>query len=187
MAIFLVRHGETDWNREMRMQGREDIPLNDSGIWQAKNCGKAFDKIKIDKIISSPLSRAKLTAEIIGEHQEIKDILIDPDLIERDFGIYSGNTYVQGDSYRNSNGTDGMETLEDLFERMEQVVKKYINQGNVILVSHGASINAALSVFSKGEIGLGKTWLKNSSFISRFSTNPILVMVIRKRSKAAPA
>ena len=162
MKIYLVRHGETQWNVESRMQGHEDIPLNENGLDQAEACGRVFESIKAKRIVTSPLKRASKTAEIIGEHMHIQDTELEPLLIERDFGIYSGNKYVKGDSYRDSNGTDKMESLEALFTRMKKFLEKYKLSQDVVVVSHGASINAMLSVISKNEVGLGKTWLKNA-------------------------
>jgi uncharacterized phosphatase len=162
MRIYLVRHGETEWNQQMRMQGREDIPLNEHGIRQAEECARAFEKIHVKRIVSSPLERALHTARIIGNHIKVEDILIDEDLTERDFGIYSGCTYEKRDSYKNSDGSDGVETVEQLLSRMNKMIQKYRGGEDIILVSHGAAINAIISIVSKGEIGLGKTWLKNA-------------------------
>ena len=125
MSLYLVRHGETDWNKKMLLQGREDIPLNEEGIRQAHECGKAFrDKMKnqIDRIVSSPLARATKTAEIIAMYLDIDEIEIEENLTEREFGILSGQPYEKAGSYRESNGEDGMESMGMLFERMERVV-----------------------------------------------------------------
>jgi len=162
MSIYLVRHGETDWNKQKLMQGREDIPLNENGILQAGKCARAFEKIAVKRIISSPLGRAAETARIIGEYVGITDVELDEDLTERDFGIFSGKPYEMRASYTDSDGSDGVESLEHLLDRMERTIRKYCGQEEIVIVSHGAAINAALTVFSKGEIGLGKTWLNNA-------------------------
>jgi broad specificity phosphatase PhoE len=64
MEICIIRHGETDWNKEKRLQGRENIPLNEEGINQIKNTIEYLKKYKWDIIITSPLSRAKQSAEL---------------------------------------------------------------------------------------------------------------------------
>ena len=77
--IYLVRHGQTDWNLEGRYQGRIDIKLNSKGIEQAKEIKEKLKEIKFDKVFSSPLKRALETAQIITDN----DIEIDERLIER--------------------------------------------------------------------------------------------------------
>ena len=91
MRIYLIRHGETDWNLEGKLQGREDIPLNDNGIQQAIICGQAFKGRKIKAILTSPLIRAKRTAEIIAEMSGIKKVIVEDGLIKMIFHIYIKN------------------------------------------------------------------------------------------------
>ena len=66
MKIYVIRHGETDWNRELRLQGREDVPLNAAGKIQAAVCGDALKGLGIQAVFTSPLSRARLTGEILA-------------------------------------------------------------------------------------------------------------------------
>jgi probable phosphoglycerate mutase len=68
MMIYLIRHGETDWNHQRRRQGRRDIPLNDQGRVQMHACGELLSGLPADLIVTSPLSRAVNSAEIIAEH-----------------------------------------------------------------------------------------------------------------------
>lgn len=92
MNIFLVRHGQTEQNKFKKIQGRKDYPLNEAGIDQAKNASKMISTLNLhfDVIISSPLSRAKQTANIINESLKINTFLIDENLIEREFGDAEG-------------------------------------------------------------------------------------------------
>lgn len=87
--LYIFRHGETDWNVEKRSQGWIDIPLNNTGVKQAKDLAKVLEPIDLDIIISSPLSRSLDTAKIVAEPQNIKIITHD-DLRERNFGILGG-------------------------------------------------------------------------------------------------
>lgn len=88
-GIFLVRHGETDWNQESRFRGRVDIPLNDNGLEQAKKVGQALKDVPLAAVYCSPLSRALQTAEEIAsihdlhlqEHEGFNDM---------DFGEWQG-------------------------------------------------------------------------------------------------
>lgn len=84
--IYIVRHGQTDWNVEGKYQGRIDIELNVNGINQAKQISEKLKDIKFDKIFSSPLKRALQTAIIISGG----DIIIDDRLIERSNGELEG-------------------------------------------------------------------------------------------------
>lgn len=92
-VICLVRHGETEWNTVGKLQDRENIKLNKNGIQQAEKCGLYLREKQWDIIISSPLSRAKHTAEIINTYMLIPVDLIEMDnFIERDYGMASGLT-----------------------------------------------------------------------------------------------
>jgi len=168
MKICFVRHGETDWNTQKRVQGREDIPLNEDGRRQAEELGRILAAHKWDVIVSSPLGRAYDTAVAIGENCGISadSILFDIDLIERDFGELSGAVY--GDDFLERMQTDvaGIETASAVRERVYgallRIVDVYAGK-DVIAVSHGGAINALLYRLSGGEIGSGKTWLGNAS------------------------
>ena len=84
--FFLVRHGETEWNRERRIQGVSDIPLNDTGRAQAAALGDILVGHNFDLIVSSPLSRADETARIIAQRLGMPAPITVPDLIERNYG-----------------------------------------------------------------------------------------------------
>ncbi len=165
MKICLIRHGQTDWNVQGRFQGREDIPLNERGIQQAKECGRALAGDDFKAVISSPLSRASKTAEIIAEIVSAEQVIIEKDITERDFSKVSGMTPVQREAFYASGEKDDKEPWEKLCKRMISSIKKYgeqFNGYNIIMVSHGASINSVLSFLSGGKTGTGKIILKNT-------------------------
>jgi len=87
--IYLVRHGQTDWNRDLIYRGRTEIKLNETGIKQAGLIGKAFAGEKVGGIFSSPLERAVKTAEIVGSVLGIKPV-VDEGLIDIDYGKWTG-------------------------------------------------------------------------------------------------
>lgn len=91
-TIYLVRHGETNWNAEKRMQGQTDIPLNDKGEQQATLCGAALKPEDYDVVISSQLQRAKRTAEIINQYLGLPFEVME-DFAERHFGDAEGLTF----------------------------------------------------------------------------------------------
>ncbi|MDD4113200.1 MAG: histidine phosphatase family protein [Herbinix sp.] len=165
MNIYLIRHGETDWNLIGKVQGREDIPLNDTGKSQAKKCAIALQSTGIKTIISSPLKRAVETANIIANIHNGMEVIIDEDLIERDFGDLSGMTYDRRKYFDTFGHEETMESLDKLSKRLIDCIQryaiKYLDQ-DIVMISHGAAINSVIMVLSDGEKGSGKTRLKNA-------------------------
>jgi uncharacterized phosphatase len=164
MKIALVRHGETDWNKEGRLQGREDIPLNDAGIGQAAEAAEYLAKSSWDAIITSPLARAKQTAGIIAEKTGIARIHEEAGFIEREMGEVSGLTMEERKAAFPDGTFGGMEPLEQLQARVSKAVLTYAEHyagSDIIVVSHGAAISAFLAYISHGEIGTGRFMLKN--------------------------
>jgi uncharacterized phosphatase len=165
MKIYLIRHGQTDWNIQGRFQGREDIPLNEIGIKQAMECGFALKGKNYKAVISSPLSRARRTAEIIADIVTAGKVIIEERITERDFSKVSGMTPSEREIFYASGEEDDKEPWDALCDRMISCLRDYgerfMNQ-NIIMVSHGASINAVLSVLSSGITGTGKIILKNT-------------------------
>ena len=167
--ICLIRHGQTTWNKERRIQGLEDIPLNEVGYQQAKDCGEALLKAGWSgcKIVSSPLTRALETARCIGEVLGIPEIGIAENLKERDYGTASGKPKdfkgrkieFSEEQYQN------VESWEHVQKRMERCVTQIAEQqkDDVILISHGAAISALLDKLSKGAIDPSCHVLKNTS------------------------
>lgn len=146
MKLYLVRHGQTDWNVRMVAQGRTDIPLNANGIAQAealrdKTQGKTFDVC-----YSSPLVRAKKTAEIIvGDKCKIKT---DELLIERSFGKYEGTTppddWLKYWQFGYHDDGMEMEPLETVFARskefLEKLRKSHAPDAEILVVGHGGML-----------------------------------------------
>ncbi|KGP93231.1 phosphatase [Pontibacillus chungwhensis BH030062] len=165
-TICLVRHGETDWNKESRLQGQEDIPLNNTGRKQAKEAGLHLQNSNWDVLISSPLSRAKETATIILDHLNQPIDLVEMDNFkERAFGKGSGLTFKEIHTRYPERDYPGQEEWEPfqkrIFDGLHEVQQQFQDK-KILLVAHGAVINAILSVLSEGEIGSGKTKLMNA-------------------------
>lgn len=142
-TIYLIRHGLTEWNDRGVFQSVSDIPLSDEGIRQAEEVKAiCIDKLKIDVVYSSPLIRAIQTAEIITEGRNLP-IIIEKNLIERDFGRYEGVKMTQEIfseiSHDYAPGFDG-EQLGDAMKRFDRVLKKIAedNPGkNILIAGHG--------------------------------------------------
>lgn len=165
MKIYLIRHGETDWNLQGRFQGREDIPLNENGILQAKQCSRALMGEQFRAIITSPLSRATKTAQIIAQNLGISQIVIEEGITERDFKKVSGMTPKEREAFYASGEEDDKEPWEALYNRMFENMRRYgdlFYNDNILMISHGASINSVLSILSQGKTGTGKIILKNT-------------------------
>ena len=165
MKICLIRHGETDWNIIGKLQGREDIPLNKNGIKQINDVAKYLRHNNWKIIISSPLSRAIMSAKIISK--EIGNIKIyeENDFIERDFGKASGMTIEERKANFTNDNWEGIEPMETLKNRTVTALMKYIKKyenNDILIISHGAAINSILAYLSENEIGSGKTVLKNA-------------------------
>jgi uncharacterized phosphatase len=164
-TIYLVRHGETDWNAERRMQGQTDIPLNSTGNQQAEACGSALNPEHYDVVVTSQLLRARKTAEIINRFLELPLVVME-DFAERSFGDAEGLTYDERNQLYPDRNYPNQEVLENFSERimtgLEQVHQNYSGK-RILLVAHGAVIFRILSIISKGKLDLGDKKIENTS------------------------
>lgn len=164
-VIYFIRHGETDWNAAQRIQGRTDIPLNAMGRQQAAASAAHLKESDWDILITSPLSRAKETAEIINTELNLPLVEME-EFVERGFGQAEGLTLADRAAIFPDGSYPGQEEWSDLIQRvlngLETIHRTYTDH-NVLVVAHGGVINAILSELSKGEIGSGKTKLTNAS------------------------
>lgn len=152
--LGLMRHGLTDWNVQLRLQGISDIPLNETGLQQAKAASAKINRADWDIILASPLSRAKTTAEIIAERTGL-EIVIVPDLVERSFGEAEGLSHTQWrELYESGKEIPGLESLEELKTRAQSLlslVSTHYDGKRVLAVSHGAYIRKVLRIASANE------------------------------------
>ncbi|MDR0561071.1 MAG: histidine phosphatase family protein [Spirochaetaceae bacterium] len=149
MKIAVVRHGETDWNRLGKMQGQEDIPLNETGKRQAADAADRLSGSLWTAIVSSPLARARQTGEIIARKLGIQTILADPGFTERHLGRISGMLIPEFDRLYPDGQCSEIEPWEPLQERMAQTLLKYaeiFQPRDFIAVSHGWAIKALLAL-----------------------------------------
>lgn len=164
--ICFIRHGETDWNIAGKLQGRTDIPLNESGIKQAQACGASLLQNEWDLMITSPLLRAKETGQIIQQKLNIP-LYEMASFIEVAFGDAEGLTYHERDARFPNRDYPNKETKAMVTERflkgIRTVHQDHTNK-NILIISHGAFIKAIFYYFSNGAIGTGTTRLTNGSF-----------------------
>lgn len=146
--LFLVRHGETEWNRLRRIQGRTDIPLNDTGRRQARATGRLLRRRRFDAIYASPLGRAFETAAIIADEVGLGQPETHEALVERNYGAAEGLTFAEIDRrYPPGTPVPGRESRGDVADRVVPALLDIAARhagGSVIVVSHGGAIRAAL-------------------------------------------
>jgi broad specificity phosphatase PhoE len=166
-VIGLLRHGQTDWNIDFRLQGVTDIPLNETGIGQARLAAEMISAADWDLILTSPLSRARDTAKIVADAHGFSDFRVEPLLLERSFGEAEGLGHDEWRAkYADTNSVPGGETLVELEARswrlLESFVENYSGQ-RILAVSHGALIRKLLGLVSQGEFPREGERLGNAS------------------------
>ena len=145
--IIFVRHGQTEWNVLKRMQGREDIPLNEQGLNEAKitangikdACSKTG--IVFDRVVSSPLLRASVTGEMIAKAIGCTNVYTDERVTERDFGVLSGTPFDQNSKFimRDVLDIPSLEPVSSLLERVGAFISDTASTTeNILVVTHGA-------------------------------------------------
>lgn len=154
-VVGLLRHGQTDWNIDLRLQGTTDIPLNQIGIEQITRAAALLDR-DWDVILSSPLSRAKDSAQIVARELGGISVAIEPKLLERSFGIGEGMTYAQWqEQFADLDHIPGAESKAQIEERAADLLDHLVSEYSglkVLTVSHGALIRFVLSEITNGAV-----------------------------------
>ncbi len=162
--IYLVRHGETDWNRAQRLQGTIDTPLNSIGVAQAHHLAERFRSVAVAVVVTSPLERARGTARAIARRSH-SAFVVDPLLAELDHGSWAGLTLptiarMSPTAVTNSQlqpealDVSGGETLAAAYDRASAVLRRLVAASPaapVVVVSHGV-INALLICAAAGNV-----------------------------------
>jgi broad specificity phosphatase PhoE len=149
--FYFMRHGQTDWNAQHRLQGWTDIPLNDFGRAQAQAAAKSVRALGVARIVASPLQRAHETAVIAAG--EDAQVMADERLKERQFGIFEGFPNKEYMAWREKmlqdpatvceeNGfpcAEGAETYVDFKARIVDSLNQHLDEtdGQVLFVAHG--------------------------------------------------
>lgn len=157
MKLFLVRHGETDWNKELRYQGRRNTSLNATGLEHAQRAGETLKDYRPSKLFASDLTRTMQTAQIIGEAVGLQPEE-EPRLREIHFGDWEGRTYPEVfqlypkevKMWREQpleTVIPGGETLKEVQDRVVEAIEEICNtaSGDVVVVTHGGPIRLLLS------------------------------------------
>jgi len=148
-TFALVRHGQTDWNAERRLQGSTDIPLNDVGRGQARDAVGILAPYEWDAIVSSPLSRAAETADLIAEGLGLTVSRRVPELTERSFGPAEGmQAGPELEALRVPGGFKGAESEDEAADRgiaaLEALAEEFRGQ-RLLVVTHGTLLRVTLS------------------------------------------
>lgn len=181
--LYVVRHGKTGWNDKKRTMGCMDIPLCDEGIEQAKELKDKLEKINIDLIICSPLTRAKETANIINEDKNV-EIKIENKIVERSMGDLECSNYP---SYEENERIWSLEENTDdyyiepmvnfknrIYNYLDKLVEQY-NDKDVLLVTHGG-VTALINCYFNNS-------LEEGSITNKFLENGVIESYNMKKGK----
>ena len=183
--ILLVRHGETAWNREQRIQGHVDIELNALGQQQAQRLGLALANESLAAIYSSDLQRAHATALAVGQAQGLTPS-IQPALRERHYGAFEGLTFSEIEQHWPKQAVawrardpqfapDGGESLLDLWQRVVPAVQAlgaaHLGE-QIMLVTHGGVIDVLYRAASGMDLSAKRTWDLTNTAVNRLLWTP---------------
>lgn len=165
--LGLLRHGQTDWNINFLLQGVTDIPMNQTGIEQVKLAAQAIRAEDWDVVLTSPLSRARQTAEIIASQHGYTEIIEQELLIERSFGEAEGLSHEQWRAkYSNLDVIPGGESRTQLAQRSRlllETISQELAGKRVLAISHGALIRTLIAIASNNELPRDGERLGNAS------------------------
>ena len=183
--IIAIRHGETAWNVDTRIQGHLDIPLSANGRWQAKRLADALRDEPIKAIYASDLTRAWETAEYIGQAHRLA-VVKEVGLRERDFGDFEGKTFAeielllpeQSQRWRKRDPEfypSGGETLVTLRARVLEAAVRVAAQHpgeQIALVGHGGVMDVLYRAATGLDIQAPRTWTLSNAAINRLLWTP---------------
>lgn len=184
--IIAVRHGETAWNVDARIQGQLDIQLNDTGRWQARRVGQALTAEQLSAIYSSDLGRAHETARAIAEAAGIQ-VVPHAGLRERRFGMFEGRTFDEIQQNWPDHARDwrrrmpdwqppeGGESLLQLRERVARTVHDLASRHRgeqIAIVAHGGVLDTLYRIATGQEVNSPRTWQLPNGAINRLLWTP---------------
>lgn len=175
MRVYLIRHGETEYNRTMKVQGHAEIPLNDLGIRQAARLARRFSGVRLDRIYASDLRRATMTAAILAA-QTGAPLLYDPGLRERDPGDLTHKDYQESIRFFTDPDYEppGGETHHDFLHRVRQTFEALIER------------EVARELWEQGSSGVEAEKKKASSTDSTDSTEKNIAQAKADDGEAKP-
>ncbi len=183
--ILAIRHGETAWNVDARIQGHLNIPLNDTGHWQAERLGQALAGEEIAAIYASDLSRAHETALYVGRATGVP-VVAELGLRERGFGDFEGRTFAeievalpdQAERWRKRDpafAPNGGESLLQVQERVLATVDRLAKQHPgelIVMVGHGGVMDVLYRAATRLDLQAARTWLLGNTAVNRLLWTP---------------
>ena len=180
--ILAIRHGETAWNVDTRLQGHLDIPLNDMGLRQAKNLARALSEREVvDAIYASDLSRAHATAQSIAQAMG-RTVSTHVGLRERHFGVFQGRTFDEVEAELPEHAwhwrkrtpdwapPEGGESLLALRERIvstvDELAARHAGQ-QIVLVAHGGVLDILYRAATRLDLQAPRTWQLTNTAVNR--------------------
>jgi probable phosphoglycerate mutase len=178
--VVAVRHGETEWNAQMRMQGQLDTDLSERGRWQASRAARALAGEGIEAIFASDLARAFDTAQAIAAVIDLP-ISTDPALRERGFGLFEGHTYAEIDArwpddaarwrrHEPAFRPDGGESLIEFSARVVAAVTRIAERSRgrtILVVSHGGVLDCLYRAAAGLDLAAPRSWELGNAAINR--------------------
>lgn len=183
--IVAIRHGETAWNVDTRIQGHLDIPLNDTGLWQAEQLARALAGEPIAAIYTSDLQRAHATAQAVARATGAP-LTAEPGLRERSFGRFQGRTFAQIEAELPADALrwrkrdphyapEGGESLLTLHARIERTIatlaQPHLDE-QIVLVAHGGVLDVLYRLATRQDIQAPRTWQLSNAAINRLLWTP---------------
>ncbi|MCE9532444.1 MAG: histidine phosphatase family protein [Planctomycetes bacterium] len=168
-AIYRARHGETEWALALKHTGRTDIALTTKGEHEARNLGKRLKGITFDRVLTSPLQRARKTAELAGFASVLE---VEPDLQEWDYGHFEGMLSVEIHKTHPKwhvfhDGCPGGESVADITARIDGLLKRIAKmEGNVLLFAHGHVLRVLAARFLGFDLSLGQSLYLGTASVS---------------------
>ena len=183
--ILLIRHAETDWNRQARLQGHTDIPLNETGLAQASRLGAALAGEALDAVYSSDLQRALQTAQAVADATGAP-LVPEPGLRERGFGVFEGLAQAELESrwpvelrrWRAREpdfAAPGGETLADFYARCVATAERRALQhpgGSIALVAHGGVLDCLYRAATRLALEAPRSWRLGNAALNRLLHSP---------------
>lgn len=185
--ILAIRHGETTWNVDTRLQGHLDIPLNEVGLRQASHLAQALaQRDTVDAIYASDLSRAHATASAIAQAMG-QTVAVHAGLRERHFGVFQGRTFAQIEAELPEHALQwrkrvpewtppgGGESLVTLRERILKTVDELAAQHKgqqIVLVAHGGVLDVLYRAATRLTLQAPRTWQLTNTAVNRLLWTP---------------
>jgi 2,3-bisphosphoglycerate-dependent phosphoglycerate mutase len=183
--IFLLRHGQTAWNAEQRIQGQLDVPLNANGLWQAQRLADALHSESITAIYSSDLMRPRQTIAPLAQRLGL-DVALDASLRERAFGSFEGRTYQEIDQrwpehavqwrgrdphYRPGGGEDLLTFNERCVSTVLRLAAAHAGQ-TITIVAHGGVLDCVYRAALRIDLSAPRSWTIDNAVINRLLWTP---------------